>query len=385
MTSPITRRTALKTLSYGTAALGINGSLALLACKASNEIEPSEREAIRSIAEDFRRQFDAPGLSVTIARDGHTLYEQAFGMTGHDASEALTSSNLFRIASISKTITSAAIFSLIEKGSLRLDDTVFGDHGILGTQFGKPPYGPGIEQITIDHLLTHSCGGWDNGPGDPMFTDSRIDQAELISFILDHCPLKNLPGMVYAYSNVGFCILGRVIEKISGQSYADFVQSTILSPCGITDMQIGGSTLDDRATNEVTYYDPVHNPYIMNVGRLDSAGGWIASPADLVRFVSHVDGFDAKRNILKLETIRRMTTHSDVYSTYARGWSVNARGNWWHLGNLPGTTSVVVRTATRYCWAALINTRREQSSPAALDDMVWQMVSKVRAWRSAFA
>ena len=305
-------------------------------------------------------------------------------MTGHDASESLTTSNLFRIASISKTLTSVAIFSLIEKGSLRLDDTVFGDRGILGTQFGRQPYGPGIEQITIDHLLTHSCGGWDNGPGDPMFTDSRTDQAELISFILDHCPLKNLPGIAYAYSNVGFCILGRVIEKISGQPYADFVRSTILSPCGITDMQIGGSTLDDRVTNEVTYYDPVHNPYIMNLRRLDSAGGWIATPADLVRFVSHVDGFDAQRNILKPETIRRMTRHSDIYPTYARGWSVNARGNWWHLGNLPGTTSVMVRTATRYCWAALTNTRREQSSPTALDDMVWQMVSKVRAWRSAF-
>ena len=115
---------------------------------------------------------------------------------------------------------------------------------------------------------------------------------------------------------------------------------------------------------------------------MDSHGGWIATPADLVRFASHVDGFDSRRDILKPETIRRMTSASIANANYARGWSVNAQGHWWHGGDLPGTSAILVRTSSRFCWAALTNTRRE-GSPEALDDMVWEMARKVKAWRTA--
>src|SRR5437868_13429649 len=101
----------------------------------------------------------APGLSIAIAQNGRLAYEQAFGVTGRDSREELTPSHLFRIASVSKPITSAAIFSLIEKGRLRSEDRIFGKDGILGAEYGKQPYGPGVEQITVDHLLTHTSGG----------------------------------------------------------------------------------------------------------------------------------------------------------------------------------------------------------------------------------
>jgi CubicO group peptidase (beta-lactamase class C family) len=341
------------------------------------------------VAENFRGKFDAPGLSIAVARNGRMAYEQAFGVTGHDSREQVTTSNLFRIASVSKPITSVALFSLVENGLLRTEATVFGERGILGTRYGKLPYGQGIEQITIDHLLTHTSGGWDNW-NDPMFSNPGMDQADLVSWALNTVPLKNPPGKVFAYSNFGYCLLGRVIEKITGQPYSDYVQTTILQPCGITDMRIAGNTLKDRAPGEVTYFgqslEPGHydDPYAINVTRMDSHGGWIATPADLVRFATHVDGFDVRRNILKPETIRRMTTPSDVNPRYARGWNVNAKGHWWHGGDLGGTTAILVRTSSRFCWAALTNTRREPS-PGALDDMVWDMVSKVGAWRSALA
>ena len=287
---------------------------------------------------------------------------------------------------MTKPITSAAIFSLIEKGHLRNGDRIFGKHGILGTKYGSPPYGQGVEQITIDHLLTHTSGGWDFS-NDPMFLNPAMDQAELISWTLDNQPLKNPPGKAFAYSNFGYCILGRVIETITAQPYSGYVQSAILLPCGITDMRIAGNTLNDRAPSEVTYYGqgqgPSQNPYEINVRRMDSHGGWIATPADLVHFATHVDGFDADRNILRSETIRRMATPSDANPNYARGWRVNRKGHWWHGGDLAGTTSVLVRTSSRFCWAALTNTRREGTD--ALDDMVWEMVSKVSAWRTALA
>ena len=384
------RRTALKSIACCGGALGIGGLVwkqrILTALSLNNGIETSEREAMASVAEDFRRKFAVPGLSIAIAQNGRLAYEQAFGMTGRDSREELTPSHLFRIASVTKPITSVAIFNLIEKGRLRSEDRVFGKDGILGADYGKRPYGQGVEQITIDHLLTHTSGGWDNGPDDPMFSNVGMNQAELISWTLNNHPLKNPPGKVYAYSNFGYCLLGRVIEKITGQSYSDYVQKTILSPCGIVDMRIAGNTLEERASREVTYYGqgpgPYQNPYEINVTRMDSHGGWIATASDLVHFAIHVDGFDAARNILKPETIRKMTTPSDANTGYARGWSVNAKGHWWHGGSLPGTTTVMVRTSNRFCWAALTNTRRE-GTDNALDDMVWEMVSKVSAWRTA--
>src|SRR5664279_6347107 len=84
------------------------------------------------------------------------------------------------------------------------------------------------------------------------------------------------PGQHWAYSNFGYCVLGRVIEKVSGQPYKDYVQQAVLTPCGITDMQIAGNTLKQRAHNEAMYVGQFgENPYDMNVARMDSHGGWI--------------------------------------------------------------------------------------------------------------
>jgi CubicO group peptidase (beta-lactamase class C family) len=338
------------------------------------------------VADHFRHRFDAPGLSVAIAHEGRFVYQQAFGVTGHNSPEQLSISGLFRIASVSKPITSVAIFSLIEKGLLRGGDTVFGKNGVLGTAYGRQPYGKGIDQITIDHLLTHTSGGWDLFSDDPMFSHLEMSHPELISWVLNHQPLTNPPGKVFAYCNFGYCLLGRVIEKLTGQAYSDFVQNRILSCCGITDMRIAGNTEKDRAPKEVKYFGqgqgPYDDPYKIDVNRMDSHGGWIATAADLVRFALHVDGFDAARNILEPETIRKMTTPSAANQSYARGWSVNAKGHWWHAGDLGGTTAILVRTSSGFSWAALTNTRRE-GTVSALDDLVWEMASKITAWRAA--
>lgn len=379
----MSRRHAIGVACIG-GALAIPGVRALLraATHASDDIPEAERRAMAAVAESFRHQFDAPGLSIAIARAGRLVYAAAFGSADRDAGEPLTTASLFRIASVTKPITAAAIFSLFETRKLRLSDTVFGAFGILGTRYGRQPYASNIEQITVDHLLTHSAGGW--GPEhDPMFSDTSLDQSELISRTLDTQPLLNAPGTVYAYSNFGYCLLGRVIESISGVPYAEYVQRTILSRCDVGDMRIARSSARDRAPNEVAYVGqdvPWFDPYALDVTRMDSHGGWIATPTDLVRFASRVDGFDASRDILRAGTIVQMTTPSAANPGYARGWNVNTRGNWWHVGDLPGTTAVLVRTSGGFCWAALTNTRTA-GSPAALDDMMWELTSKVRSWK----
>ena len=136
--------------------------------------------------------------------------------------------------------------SLIERGSLRLSDPVFGRQGILGNAYGRPPEASRLDEITIDHLLTHTAGGWTNDRYDPMFQQPRLDHAELIAWTLKNQPLRSPPGATYAYSNFGYCLLGRVIEKVTGQPYETYVRETVLRRAGIRDMTIAGNTLAER-------------------------------------------------------------------------------------------------------------------------------------------
>ncbi len=329
--------------------------------------------AMENAATSFMKQHGVPGLSVAVARNGKMVYEEAFGFADQDRGEKLKPSNLFRIASVSKPFTSVGIFLLIEQGRLELDSLVFGPRGILRGDFGKPPYKEYVEQIRLRHLLTHTGGGWQNDGTDPMFHHPEMNHKELITWALADVPLKNPPGEHYAYSNFGYCVLGRVIEKVTGQPYEKYIREAIFNRCGISDMRIGGNTLAERAPGEVIYYGQAgQNPYNMNVRRMDSHGGWLATAADLVRFATHLD-------ILKPASIQEMTTATTANPGYAKGWQVNKSNNWWHLGSLPGTATIMVRTASGYCWAALANSRSaDQDTMHAIDEMMWQLVHEVK-------
>ena len=103
-------------------------------------------------------------------------------------------------------------------------------------------------------------------------------------------PLQTDPGAHYAYSNFGYCLLGRVLEKVTGQSYEQAVKDLILDPADTKSMTIGGNTKQDRLPNEVLYYGQDEDAYhkIMDVKRMDAHGGWVATPIDLVRFALHI-------------------------------------------------------------------------------------------------
>ena len=313
---------------------------------------------MEAVASAFMTAHSVPGLSVAVARDGDLLYERGFGFADRDKHEQVTPAHLFRIASVSKPITSVTLFRLMEEKRLTLEDTVFGPRGILGDAFGKAPYKPWVEEIRIKHLLTHTGGGWQNDGTDPMFRNPRMSHQELIAWAIENVALEHPPGEHYAYSNFGHCVLGRVIEKVTGAAYEQHVRDAVLKRCGVTGMRIAGNTLSERAPGEVVFYGAGRqNPYDMNVRRMDSHGGWLAAARDLAMFSSHVDGHSAVRNILQPGSIQDMTTPTSANAGYAKGWAVNRTPNWWHAGSLPGTTSIMVRTASGFCWAALANTR----------------------------
>ena len=359
------------------------GAIAARTASAAAAPSPAELSAMEGVASAFMAEHSVPGLSVAVARDGEILYQRGFGFADRDRSEKVTPAHLFRIASVSKPITSVTLFRLMEERRLTLEDAVFGARGMLRYDFGQPRK-PWLEDIRIKHLLTHTAGGWQNDNTDPMFRFPAMNHKQLITWTIENVPLSYPPGRHYAYSNFGFCVLGRVIEKLTGVPYEQHVRAAILKRCGITNMRIAGNTLAERAPHEVVYYGAGRqDPYNMNVRRMDSHGGWLATARDLALFASHVDGHAPERNILEPASIRQMTTPTVANKGYARGWAVNGVPNWWHSGSLPGTTTIMVRTASGFCWAALANSREIGTNTGdALDQMMWNLVHQVKSWEA---
>lgn len=339
---------------------------------------------MEAVVAAFMTAHSVPGMSVAVARDGRMVYEKGLGFADRAGREKVTPNHLFRIASVSKPITSATLFGLIERGRIHLEDLVFGPGGVLGNDYGAPPFKQHVGEIRLKHLMTHTGGGWTNDGRDPMFRNAGMNHRQLITWTLANAPLANAPGERYAYSNFGYCVLGRVIEKVTRRPYDEYVREETLKPCGISAMRVAGNTLAERVPGEVVYYGAGNeDPYGMNVRRMDSHGGWLATASDLVRFAIRVDGFSASRDILSDASIREMTTATSANPQYAKGWAVNGAHNWWHTGSLPGTTSIMVRTASGFCWAALANSREAGTNTGdALDRMMWQMVRQVRSWKA---
>ena len=359
-------------------------------------------------------KWDIPGGAVAIAMDGRLVFAKGYGLADVESEEPVLPDSLFRIASISKPATAAAILTLVEEELLDLDERAF---DILD-RFEAPDgevHDPRINEVTVRQLLHHS-GGWDRDAGyDPMFIPEHVAAqverqqpvvcTDVIRFMLGK-PLDFDPGTRYAYSNFGYCLLGRIIEEKSGQPYEEYVQDNVLTPMGIERMQIGGTLLQERAEGEVRYYGfpgqelaysvfaegPRRVPWHYGgfyVEMMDSHGGWIASAIDLVRFATGVDG--SKGPVaLEPETVEMMTSppgpplweDSEYY--YGMGWlvrPVRSDANWWHSGSIEGTTSLLVRTHHGMAWAVLLNSRPEEPGLGReLDDLMWEGVRSVGAW-----
>lgn len=366
----------------------------------SDEDQPRFASFDRLI-EEFMREHRVPGISIALTDGGEVVFARGYGFSDIAQGQIVDRDSLFRIASISKPITAVAILQLIERGKLRLDDKVFevlsfdAEIDAAGEQFDVR-----TREITIEHLLQHR-GGWDRGQSfDAMFQSVRFaeqlgqqppaDASSVIRAMFSQ-KLDFEPGQQYAYSNFGYCLLGRVIETITKQTYEQYVQEHVLKPIGVTSMRIGATRLDGRARNEVRYYHPqtsksvfahdlgeeVPSPYgAWHLEAMDSHGGWIASATDLAKFAAALDN-PQKSPLLSAKSIRRMharppgsagfTEDGDEKPTYySLGWLNRVVGNdkvnHWHTGSLPGTATILIRRHDGKNMVALMNCRVSPSS-----------------------
>jgi D-alanyl-D-alanine carboxypeptidase len=335
----------------------------------------------------YMTHYPVPGASLAFFRGNRLLYTAAYGVADQGGTPVAPNS-LFRIASNSKAFTSAAIFTLIEAGRLSLTSSIFGSSGVLSEYQTSEKHRDWQESVTVHNLLTHTAGGWSNDGPDPMFQVPELNHEQLISWTLRSQPLLFAPGTHYAYSNFGYCVLGRVIEKVSGKAYPLYTSEHVLSRAKLVDMQIA---TERPASNEVHYYSVPGdgNDYDFPITRMDSHGGWIATAADQARFLSAlfspIDSGVAS-GVVSAGSLRLMTTGTPANENYGCGLSLTRDGNgWncWHRGSLPGTTSLMVHTHSGMSWAVVLNTRNMASDmDTQLDKLMWTMATSVPDWRA---
>ncbi|MDB5328961.1 MAG: penicillin-binding protein beta-lactamase class, partial [Phycisphaerales bacterium] len=334
--------------------------------------------------------------------------------------EAVEPDALFRIASVSKPFTSAAILQLQERGKLKLDDPAFGMLGMQPHLEGGAKVDPRLMKVTIRQLLHHT-GGFDREASfDPMFRPIEIARVMGVKApagpkaIIEYMMGRQLdfePGTREAYSNYGYCVLGRVVEKASGVPYTRFVQNEVLKPLGVDRMRLGHTLPDGRAAGEVHYYprSPERVDSVFDDGTkvswayggwyleaMDAHGGWIASAPELARFAGSLDDpehcpFLNAKSIGELFVRPRDTGYDkdgnpkDAY--YACGWEVRPVGrgkmNTWHAGLLAGTASLVVRRYDGLTWAVLFNADNDAKGNylgSLIDPLLHPVADGIRDW-----
>jgi len=350
----------------------------------------------------FLKRWSIAGASVAVAKDGKLIYARGFGYSDTASKAEAEPYSQFRIASISKLVTAIGIMKLQEEGKLSVNDTVFGPRGILNDSYFENPKDKRVYGITVAHLLSHEAG-WSQLYGDQMFMPTVIAQAmgvktpvdtkTIVRFALDK-RLQYTPGKGKAYSNLGYSILGLIIEKVSGMSYEEFCQKTIFEPLGIYDMKIAGNLPSEKAPFEVTYYIPSDialKPCIYDINEmvqpcyggndiraLGGAGAWISTAPDLMRLLLAVDGFNTRPDILSDQSIRFMTDNSNGFAPV--GWKGTLMdGTWWRTGSFPGSAGMLKRQSDGISWVVLFNSSAWNGPEiySYISNMMNKVVSKI--------
>lgn len=355
---------------------------------------------------DLLAKEQIPGATLAVLDKGQLVYERGFGWADPDAGQAMSPDALMRIASISKPLTAAAILGLARQGRLSLDDPLclwLERHPAGWDLAAAKELDPRWADIRLRHLLQHTAGFDREMSQDTMFAIVKITAAlgvrrrlkitDVVQYQLTQ-PLDFDPGSRVSYSNVGYCLLGRVLEAVTKQSYEDCMRELVLKPCGMQSTHLGKTLLADRFPDEVRYLtrsrekvplvfdsavgetrkdpDLVEKPYGQwDLELMDAHGGWLSTSGDLLRFM-RVAMTEADRQTVATVSPQLLPDPDSRDAWYGAGWQVRRSGNgggmnFWHTGRLTGTSALLVRRWDDRAWAVLFNTDTGSSGKACAE------------------
>lgn len=280
-----------------------------------------------------------PGFAVAVSVDGHLAYAEGFGYADLEERIPAWPTTKFRIGSISKTLTAAALMQLVEQGKLDLDAPV---------QEYVPSFPDKGAKIT-PRLLAGHLAGIRHYKGDEFLISQHYDSVLDGLKIFENDPLVSPPGTEFHYSSYGFDLLSAVIESASGENFLVYMQRRVFTPLGLVD------TTADRNRQIIEqrsrYYEREKDGSTENAPYVDNSykwagGGFLSTPEDLVRFGSALlhPGFLTEKSLHLLFTSQK--TISGQETGYGIGWFVHKSESgqriYEHSGGSVGGTSQLI-------------------------------------------
>ena len=311
------------------------------------EIETVELESLEVVSEIISSNYEPLAESldaylldqsfngVTLVASGdQIILLKAYGLAQVNEQEEMTVDHQFQIASVSKSFVAVSILQLVEAGKLTLDQTI-------DKYF---PDMPNAELITIHQLLTHTSGLYS---GDDLTNYSQVTTVDEI--IAPAFKSSNLyyeePGTYSIYSNLGYDVLGAIIEQVSGQTYADYIEEHVLIPAGMTQsgLNMEGLVLENMATAYNGNISEGDEAKVLHPSFGYSSGGLHSTAMDLYKY----DRALHSNLLISQESYDLMTQESSKVGTksYGYGWYVNTgvEDTVSHPGNLIGWHSMLLR------------------------------------------
>ena len=294
---------------------------------------------------------DAPGGTVIVVKDGKTVLRKAYGMADVGKGARMTPDMALRLGSITKQFTAAGILMLAEEGKLSVDDDI--------TKY-LPDYPTQGKKITIEHLLTHTSGivSYTSQPGFRARMTQDLSVAQMIDSFKNE-PLEFEPGSRYRYNNSGYFLLGAIIEKISGQPYAKFVEQRIFVPLGMTHTAYEGfeRSKGPAAAGHTAAEHGYAPPIRVSMSQPYAAGALVSTVDDLARW----DAAIGSGKLLKPASWNKAFTSyrlsDDKETNYGYGWEVTqlqgvpAIG---HGGGIPGFSTYAMRVPEQKLYVAVL-------------------------------
>ncbi len=275
-----------------------------------------------------------PGASVMIIRDGKPILTKSYGLANVEKHIPVTPQTNFRLASVTKQFTAASILMLIERGKLNLATTL----GELFPEF--PAYG---REITIDQLLHHTSGLQAYEDIIPDTVKKQVKDRDVLNLMMRLDSTYFPPGTQYRYSNTGYAVLAMIIEKVSHQSYADFVRKNIFAPLGMTGsvaFEKGISTVPHRAFGYTVKDDSILFTDQSTYSAVLGDGGIYSSVTDLFKWDQALYG----NRVLSFQMQRYAFTPQLEH--YGCGWRIDYyKGHLriHHTGSTSGFRNVIQR------------------------------------------
>jgi CubicO group peptidase (beta-lactamase class C family) len=302
--------------------------IVLLLLSFSVQAQKDYAKQIDEYLEGHEKIYEFSG-AVLVAKKGEVIYKDAFGLANREWNVPNTVDTKFRIGSLTKQFTSAAILQLAEAGKLKLDDP-------LGKYILSFPKG---DSVTIHMLLNHTSGikSYTNMPKFGTVLTASLSKDSIINFFKNE-PYEFSPGTKYNYNNSGYFLLGYIIEKVSGQSYSNYISQHLNAKATLTNtsLDVVDVILPKRASGYMKDFKGWKNAQYISMEFPYSAGAIVSTVEDL----HHWNMALHKGKILSNEMYKKMTTpYLENYGYGLRIDSVDNHRRIGHSGGIPGFLS----------------------------------------------